>query len=200
MITQLLLNLITGMAECTSLFPWEYPNSAIIFINILTVTILLRPVVASDGIESAGTAVQILIPAVAYGATYYVDDPEGRTQFYESFLTSMAVTYILKYTIEEKRPNGGEHSFPSGHTSAAFQAAAFIHRRYGFKYSIPAYLGAVFVGYSRVESRNHFTRDVLAGAAVGIGSVLLYTRPYHGVSVTPIADSGYFGITLCARW
>jgi membrane-associated phospholipid phosphatase len=200
MINQLLINLITDLAEYTSFIPWEYPGFATIFLIFMAGVFLARPVMASDRIESAGTVVQVLIPAAAYGATYYMDDPDGRTQFYESFFTSLALTYALKYTIAERRPNGGDHSFPSGHTSAAFQGAAFIHRRYGFTYSIPAYIAAGFVGYSRVESGYHFTKDVLAGAAVGIGSVFLFTHSYHGGTVTPVAESGYFGVNLTVIW
>jgi len=70
--------------------------------------------------------------------------------------------------VDKKRPTGSNQSFPSGHTSAVFQGAAFIHKRYGLKQAAAAYIGATFVGYSRVESDKHFTEDVIAGAALGI--------------------------------
>ncbi|HZJ19986.1 MAG TPA: PAP2 family protein, partial [Pricia sp.] len=49
-----------------------------------------------------------------------------------------------------------------------------------WKYGVPAYLVAGFVGYSRLEGVNdrHDGWDVLAGAAVGIGSTYLFTTPY----------------------
>lgn len=106
---------------------------------------------AAGDIEVAGDVLQILIPSFAYGTTLYLDDTDGETQMYQSFFTTVAITQSLKYGINKKRPNGGNHSFPSGHTSAAFQGAAFIHQRYGWSYAIPAYIGASFVGYSRVE-------------------------------------------------
>ncbi len=127
--------------------------------------------VASDSVENAGSIIRTLIPAVAYGTTFYLHDPEGRSQFYKSFFSNLAVTYALKATVSKTRPDGSDNeSFPSGHTSVAFQGAAFIGKRYGMKYGIPAYLGATFVAWSRVESDNHYTVDVLAGAAIGIAS------------------------------
>jgi hypothetical protein len=77
-------------------------------------------------------------------------------------------TGILKYTVNETRPNGGAHSFPSGHASAAFTGAEFIRKEYGWGWGAPAYVAASFVAWSRVEADKHYTHDVLAGAAIGI--------------------------------
>ncbi|MBT8349149.1 MAG: phosphatase PAP2 family protein [Sulfurovum sp.] len=152
--------------------------------------------IASDNIETAGDIIQILIPGIAYGTTFYLDDREGRTQFYKSFGTNLAATYVLKYAINSERPNGGDHSFPSGHTSAAFQGAAFIHKRYGISYGVTAYLGAAFVGYSRVEADKHYVGDVIAGAAIGIISSFYFTEPYKGVNITPTHSNGTYGIKV----
>jgi membrane-associated phospholipid phosphatase len=178
--------------------------------NSLWLTILLwlicigvffpYPATASDDIEKSGDVIQVLIPAIAYGTTFYLDDTEGRTQFYKSFFTNLGVTYGLKYTTNKKRPYGGSKSFPSGHTSAAFQGAAFIHRRYGWEYGVPAYIGASFVGYSRVESDNHDIEDVLAGAMIGVVSSFFFTKPYKGITVTPVATKGYYGLGMSANW
>jgi membrane-associated phospholipid phosphatase len=67
---------------------------------------------------------------------------------------------VLKYSVPRERPEGSD---TSGHTSAAFSGATFIHRRYGWKYGIPAYLAVAFVGWSRVESGKHYSDDVLRG-------------------------------------
>ena len=159
-----------------------------------------QPAKAADFIDTSGDVLQIAIPAAAYATTFYLDDSEGRREFYKSFFTSLGVTYGLKYSIDKKRPNGKEHSFPSGHTSAAFQGATFIHKRYGLEYGIPAYIGASFVGYSRIETRNHDIVDVLAGAAIGAGSSFFFTDRYNGLSVTPVACDGYVGITIGKAW
>ena len=155
---------------------------------------------SSGNIEKSGDIIQALIPAIAYGSTFYLDDDEGRGQFYKSFFANVVITHGLKYAIDEKRPNGSDKSFPSGHTSSAFQGAAFIHKRYGWEYSIPAYIGASFVGYSRVESDNHYIKDVIAGAAIGVISSFYFTEPFKGVTVTPIAKKDYYGVTISKNW
>ena len=100
----------------------------------------------SSTTSKVGDVLAFAIPAAAYGSTYYMDDKEGRQQFYYSFATNVATTQVLKSVTDKERPNGrDEKSFPSGHTSMAFQGASFIHKRYGLEYSIPAYIGAGFV-------------------------------------------------------
>jgi membrane-associated phospholipid phosphatase len=135
----------------------------------------VQPASGKDTVERVGDALQLLVPAVAYGLTFYKDDPDGRMPFYKSAGSTIAVTQVLKSTIDAERPNGGSRSFPSGHTSAAFQGAAFIHARYGLETAWPAYAAASFVGYSRVDSDNHHVRDVVAGAALGIAASFYFT-------------------------
>jgi len=140
-----------------------------------------------DTIEKIGDYVQIAIPLTAWATTLAIGDTDGQIDFYKSFGATFVTTQVLKYAVDEERPYGGHHSFPSGHTSASFQGAAFIHFRYGFKYAAVAYAAATFVGYSRVISDNHYTHDVLAGAAIGVGFAWLFTKPYvvKDVSITP---------------
>ena len=159
------------------------------------------PVYASDNIELAGDIIQIIIPVTAGGMALYKDDQEGVIQFSKSFLTTLGVTYALKYSIDAERPNGGSHSFPSGHTSAAFSGASFLQKRYGWDYGIPAYIAASFVGYSRIESDNHYLQDVLAGAAIGVVSTYIFTDAYQkGIVVTPFVGGGTYGILLSATF
>lgn len=135
---------------------------------------------ASNEMRTAGDVLQSVLPATALGLTAGFHDREGAIEFAESAAVTLAVTYTLKYTISERRPNGGDHSFPSGHTSISFASAEFIRGRYGWEYGVPAYAAAVFVGYSRVASREHHTYDVAAGAAIGFLSSYIFTKPYHG--------------------
>ena len=151
---------------------------------------------ATKNIEQAGDVIQILVPTIAYSSTILLNDKQGQNQFYKSFATSLLVTYSLKNTVSKKRPNGGIHSFPSGHTSAAFQGAAFIHQRYGTLVSIPAYLSAAFVGYSRVESKSHFNNDVFMGAAIGIISSFKFTTRYKSIHISPMIEQNTVGIQL----
>lgn len=161
---------------------------------------------AKDNAEKLGDAIYILSPAIAYGSTFYKDDPQGRMQFYKSILTNTAITLGLKYSIKKQRPNGKDtRSFPSGHTSASFQSAAFLHNRYGFKAAIPLYLGATYVAYNRIDSKNHYTEDVLAGALIGGLSSYYFTsafKPYHKhiTQLSPVFSKNTIGLQLHARW
>ena len=165
-------------------------------IFLFYITILTHTLFASSS-EKIGDALRIIIPATAYGTTLYLDDREGQYQFYKSFATNAVVTYGLKYTVDKERPNGEKYSFPSGHTSFAFQGATFIHRRYGFYYSLLAYVGAVYVGYSRVDSKNHYTSDVIAGALIGSLSSFFFTNEYQVEALH--VENGY-GVKISYAW
>ncbi len=160
----------------------------------------MLPAQASDGLRTAGDVLQIALPAAAAGMTLAYRDAPGALQFAESAGVTLAVTYGLKYTVVESRPDGGAHSFPSGHTSISFCSAEFMRKRYGWEYGVPAYALASFVGYTRVESGQHHPQDVVAGAAIGILSSYIFTRPYHGWSVQAQAGGGYYGLSFSRDW
>ncbi len=113
---------------------------------------------------------------------------------------SLGLTYGLKYSIDETRPNGDSRSFPSAHASTSFSSAEFMRKRYGWDYGAPAYIAATFVSYSRVEADKHYTRDVIAGAAIGIASSYLFTKAYKGWNIQPDVDHSYYGIRLSRSW
>ena len=175
-------------------------KKALLLFTTLSFFALPNATKAASDIEVAGDVIQVLIPSIAYGATLYLDDDEGEMQMYKSFASTFLITHAVKRTVNKQRPNGGDHSFPSGHTSAAFQGAAFIHARYGSTYAIPAYVAATFVGYSRVESKNHYTTDVIAGAALGTACSFYVTEPNQDYVVQPIADNGNYGLQVSGIW
>lgn len=129
-------------------------------------------------IESAGDGTLVLLPTSAVVTSLITKDYQGIWQFTKSFALNVAVTGAAKVLINKERPfDGGDYAFPSGHTSIAFQSASYYHRRYGFKYSIPAYILAGYTGFSRIHATRHDGWDVLAGAVVGIGSTWVFTDP-----------------------
>ncbi len=155
----------------------------------------------NKSIEYIGDSLAVIVPVSAYGTTLYMNDHDGQRAFYKSFAVSTTTTFALKFTVKRERPDGSnDRSFPSAHTMYAFEGATFIHRRYGLKYALAAYLGATFVGYSRIEADKHYLGDVLAGAAIGSLSAWLFTDRYKDVAVQPLAAHGSYGIMLAYRW
>lgn len=95
----------------------------------------------------------------------------------------IAMVRPLKAITSERRPDGGPHSFPSGHTAQAFMAATFLHKEFGKKsiwYSITGYTMATAVGTCRMLSNRHWASDVLVGAGLGVLSTnLVYLAHKH---------------------
>ena len=133
---------------------------------------------AGDDIRTAGDILQYVLPGTASGTDTLALGLRRRSTIRESAAATLGATYGLKYAVNERRPNGGNYSFPSAHSSISFSAAEFMRKRYGWEYGIPAYAAASFVAYSRVEAREHYPQDVIAGAGIGILSSYLFTKPY----------------------
>lgn len=130
--------------------------------------------------EKIGDALLFTLPLATLGTTFIIGDKKGAWQFTKGLIFTEAITYGLKRSINKERPDmSNNNSFPSGHTSITFHSAGFIHRKYGFKYSIPAYVFAGFTAASRIDAKKHDIFDVLAGAAIGLGSNLLFTTAYQ---------------------
>ncbi|MDR1653457.1 MAG: phosphatase PAP2 family protein [Prevotellaceae bacterium] len=103
-----------------------------------------------------------------------------------SFCVNIAATYAVKHIVRRPRPritypdriiwyeDMRTNSFPSGHTSAAFNTATSLTVSFPKWYVIaPSFLWASFVGYSRMNLGVHYPSDVLCGAALGSASALL---------------------------
>lgn len=99
-----------------------------------------------------------------------------------SNLVAQGVTQSLKRVVNQPRPNGDDnHSFPSGHATAAFANATLLHEEYGQRsvwYSIGGYTTATTVSTMRVLQNEHWVSDVLFGAGVGIGATKLVYITY----------------------
>jgi membrane-associated phospholipid phosphatase len=147
-----------------------------------------------DGLTNTGDVMAYILPATALGLTVYYKDGEGAREFSESAAITMAVTFGLKYVVNARRPNGDPYSFPSGHAAITFCSAEFLQVRYGWKFGVPAYLFASFVGYSRIYAHEHYFRDVAAGAAIGVVTTHLVTRPFQGWQLQPEIRAGYRGV------
>ncbi|WP_437397654.1 phosphatase PAP2 family protein [Flagellimonas lutimaris] len=130
----------------------------------------------NQALETTGDILLFSLPAATLTGTLVGGDQQGSWQFVKGFVLNQAVTVGMKYVINKPRPYGnGDFAFPSGHTSTTFQSAAFLQKRYGWSYGIPAYALATLTGVSRIAAHKHDGWDVLAGAVVGIGSSYLFT-------------------------
>ena len=151
-----------------------------VFIILFCCLISINPKAQNFDYEKLGDNLQIALPISAFASTFIWEDTQkAQIQFMKSMGTSFIVTHGLKRLINKERPNGGDYSFPSGHTSAAFTGAAFIDKRYGYKVGAPAYLLASFVGWSRVNANKHDYWDVLGGIIIGYGSVYIFGKPIN---------------------
>lgn len=160
------------------------------------------PVAASEqGWKTFADIGAIGVPAAAGVIALARDDRNGLIQLAETGAVTVAATEALKYSIDETRPNGGDHSFPSLHTSAAFAGAGFLHARYGWRTGLPFEILAATVGFARVQSRDHHWYDVVAGAAIGEGSAFLLTRRLtENARVSVAGDTRGGLVSLAARF
>jgi membrane-associated phospholipid phosphatase len=108
------------------------------------------------------------------------------------------VTQGLKFAVDRRRPDGGRHSFPSGHTSASFATASVIQRTYGWHYGAPAYAFAAYVGVSRMSENRHYPSDAVVGAALGIIAGRIMTSRRGPARVVPVMT--HAGAGLSVRW
>lgn len=76
--------------------------------------------------------------------------------------------YVTFTDLQILIPRPSEFSFPSGHTSSSFAAAAAIYACLSKKYGIPAMILAALIGFSRLYVGVHYPTDVLAGAVIGV--------------------------------
>ena len=105
-------------------------------------------------------------------------------------LTSLVNTYF-KMMIGRARPyvaddprkfkpfnfgyNADYMSMPSGHTASVFALMTVVAKQYDSWYvDIPAYTFAASVGFQRVNTRKHWTSDLIVGGTIGylIGSMV----------------------------
>lgn len=213
------LNFVISL-ECIPFFMflfallYKYPMWNSISIRLVAAVLLVAvnmPVLASDngsddlsasrrGVRTSTDVVLVALPAAAIAGTLIAGEWEGLKQGTFTAASAVGMTYLLKYTVRERRPDGGDyHSFPSGHSAFTFASAAYVQRRYGWSFGAPAYVLAGYTAWGRVYSRRHHWWDVAAGGAIGVGSAYLFTKPWakkHELSIEPIAGAEYAGLHI----
>jgi membrane-associated phospholipid phosphatase len=154
------------------------------------------------GWDTASSVGAYGLAAVALGVPIIKKDKAGALQAAGSLAATELVTFGLKKSFPELRPDGSDRkSFPSGHTSLAFASAATLYQREGAKVGIPAFLVAGFVGVARVKADKHHWYDCVAGAGIGAAAGFLITnKPDRQVALMPWGDTKGGGISLAARF
>lgn len=153
----------------------------------------------------------------------------------EAVFIADAVTYALKGINGRSRPfvsndtnprdykflkgfgNSDRQSFPSGHSTSAFAAAAAVTAETGawlpkstWVVGPLMYGGATMVGLSRMYHNKHWASDVVLGAAIGTFSGWKIVQ-YSHAHPTPLdkallhvslhaADDGAYAITWSSTW
>ena len=172
----------------------RYPAAALLSLILLPGGSAIAADETTQNLTEAGDIVQLLLPLGAYVGTWIAGDKEGAYQFTKSLAASSITVHTIKAGVSRLRPDAGtEQSFPSGHTQSAFSGAEFIRIRYGNAWGIPAHIGALFVGYTRVRANKHFADDVLAGASIAMMWNWYFTSPLsETLELQPIKmDDGY---------
>ena len=95
-------------------------------------------------------------------------------------ITTSLLNALFKYAVQRDRPPTiildpkplmevpTTSSFPSGHTSTSF-ACAYVISRLAPRLTIPVFVLAALIGFSRVYVGVHYPLDIVGGAALGIG-------------------------------
>ncbi len=145
------------------------------------------PARAESTTETAGTGVAVALPIVAGGITLWKQDWTGTAQLVTNTVLTVGTVYGLKQVVRECRPfatpcshsSPNWDSFPSDTSALAFAPAQFLWQRYGWQYGLPAYAAAAFVGWSRVDAKQHHWWDVATSAAISFGYNEIFTTRYR---------------------
>ncbi len=175
--------------------PLRYPA----FILLMSAS----PAAASDkSWDDASSIGRDVLVGAALAIPTLQRDWNGTLQAGGSMGAALLVTTGLKEAFPERRPDGGDRkSFPSGHASVSFAAAATLQNRYGWQAGLPAQLLATFVGVARIKANKHHWYDVAAGAAIGEASgFLLTSRRSDGIVVFPWGDTKGAGVTAALKF
>lgn len=118
-----------------------------------------------------------------------------------AYVSEFALVQGTKRIIHAERPDGGNNSFPSGHSATVFTGATILWEEYKDVspwIGVAGYAVAVGTGFLRMYNNKHYLQDVIAGAGIGILSAKLAYWLYpvifhHNVSDKKTYSARVFG-------
>jgi membrane-associated phospholipid phosphatase len=162
---------------------------------------------SAKGLELISTPGSFIIGGALYGFGIVADKPNIKDLGWhgtEAVLLGSGITLVLKGTLGRLRPDAlpdvrpsdfklfkgfadaNRQSFPSGHATTAFAAAAAVTSevqrmwpKYTWYVGPVLYGGATLVGLSRMFHNRHWASDVALGAGIGTFSGLKVVKYSH---------------------
>jgi hypothetical protein len=149
---------------------------------------------------------------------YFIHSPKMQTaslQILESLAIAAGYKSIVLEIIGRARPSenlGARHfkiqegeSFPSGHTSNAFQVATILSYHVDWlPFSIASYGVATTIGLQRIDANLHWATDVFMGAVYGtaVARLLLRLHEKRELTVLPYyrAENNSIGLSINRSW
>jgi len=116
-------------------------------------------------------ATALAISVLIYSFKHFVFDDAMRPRI---FLKDYSLQFVNGININSN------HSFPSGHTAAAFSIFSYLAYSLKNKWKIFLLIFPFLVGLSRVYLAQHFLIDVVAGSVLGITISILFFRLFNG--------------------
>jgi len=164
-----------------------------------------------DTVGDVGGHPGVHVAVAAAGYTYGLCAEDNRTyEASKTMLNALAlngmVTLTLKAVAQTESPNGDDVGWPSGHTSSSFCFATVAWHEYGPWVGAPLMAFAAYVGYERIDARNHDFNDVISGALIGfaIGHAVASNHKARiaGLDVVPYVGSrgDALGVALAKQW
>ncbi len=185
-----------------------YYTSAFLLVTVGLISLLLLPkgevILSLDANSTKGLDIFFLIitkageitgASVLFVILVFFAEKKYRIIFPLSVILMLLISQGLKHFVyaDEHRPSytykslhyidglerHSNHSFPSGHTTAAFTYFTLLALAFNKRYiQVLAPLVAAFVGLSRVYLGQHYLHDIVVGAVLGIVIATIVTHLY----------------------
>ncbi len=113
---------------------------------------------------------QLGVSALWYGLSKK-DKDEFNAERAKAMIAALSVAGVAtmgaKAIRDNDSPNGKDWAWPSGHAASSFTVASMLYEFYGPNVGLPAYALASVISYRMLDTGDHWTSDVVFGAAIG---------------------------------